>query len=208
MPVLFVALIVAVVVLACGLDYNRLVRSRVRIGEAWAQIDVELKRRHDLIPRLVDTVKGYAVHERATFEAVATARATAISAQASHDPTAVGGAEGDLGHALGSLLALTEGYPVLRAADSFLQLQERLTACEDKLEYARHFYNGSVRDYNTAIQSFPRNLMAATMGFRPAAFLDIEVAERTPPSVDLSGDAGTLPDGAQMTSDPRSGKED
>ena len=155
--VIVIVLIVIVVLLALGLwaIFNGLVRRRNRTQEAWSEIDVELKRRHDLIPNLVSTVEGYASHEKSTFEAVTNARAAAVAAGETGDPTKVAAAENALSGTLRSLFAVAENYPQLRAVESFLQLQETLTATEDKIEYARRYYNTSARDYNTALQSFP-----------------------------------------------------
>src|ERR1700722_15539698 len=136
-------IIVAIVVVLALLTwwmFNGLVRRKNRTTEAWSQIDVELKRRHDLIPNLVQTVKGYAAHESATFEAVTASRASAISAGATKDPAAMASAENTLNRSLRSLFAVAENYPVLRAQEGFLALQEQLTASEDKVEYARHYY--------------------------------------------------------------------
>src|ERR1700691_753607 len=184
-----VVVIVVVVVLLGGgvLAYNGLVRRRNRVQEAWSEIDVELKRRHDRIPNLVETVKGYASHESGTFEAVTAARAGAVSAGATGDPDKVGAAENVLSQTLRSLFAVSENYPHLRAVESFLQLQEQLTATEDKLEYARRFYNTSGRDYNIALQSFPRNLLASSFGFHAVAFFQTDEAEREVPQVSFSG---------------------
>ncbi len=184
--VIVVVVVVAVLVLGAVLAFNGLVRARVRTREAWSQIDVELKRRHDLIPNLVETVKGYAAHERGTFEAVTAARAGAVSAQASGDPGRVGPAENALTQSLRTLFAVAENYPQLRAVESFGQLQEQLTATEDKLEYARHFYNTSARDFNVAIQTFPRNLLAGAFGFSPVGFFETDPAEREVPKVSFT----------------------
>ncbi len=188
MVLVIVVAIVVVVLLGGGvLAYNGLVRRRNRVQEAWSEIDVELKRRHDLIPNLVETVKGYAAHESATFEAVTAARAGAVSAGATGDPAKVGPAENVLSQTLRSLFAVSENYPQLRAVESFLQLQEQLTATEDKLEYARRFYNTSGRDYNIALQSFPRNLLASSVGFHAVAFFQTDEAEREVPEVSFTG---------------------
>jgi len=187
--VALIIVIVVVVLLGLGLwvAYNGLVRKRNRTQEAWSEIDVELKRRHDLIPNLVSTVQGYAAHERGTFEAVTTARANAVAAGATGDPAQIGPAENVLSGALRSLFAVAENYPQLRAVESFLQLQEQLTATEDKLEYARRFYNTSGRDYNIALQSFPRNLLASSFGFHAVAFFQTDEAEREVPEVSFTG---------------------
>ena len=155
---------------ASGPLFNGLVKKRNRTQEAWSEIDVELKRRHDLIPNLVSTVKGYAAHEQGTFEAVTQARADAVAAGATGDPDQIAPAENALSGALRSLFAVAENYPQLRAVESFLQLQETLTSTEDKIEYARRYYNTSARDYNIGLQTFPRNLIAGPFGFKAVAF--------------------------------------
>lgn len=187
-----IVVIVVVVVLAAGgvAAYNGLVRRRNRTQEAWSEIDVELKRRHDLIPNLVETVKGYAAHERETFEAVTAARAAAVSAGATGDVSKIAPAEDLLSNSLRSLFAVAENYPQLRAVETFLQLQEQLTATEDKLEYARRYYNTSARDYNISLQTFPRNLLASAFGFRPVAFFQAAPEETEVPKVSF-GDTGT-----------------
>lgn len=184
MLVLIVVLVIVVVLAGGGvLAYNGLVTKRNRTQEAWSEIDVELRRRHDLIPNLVETVKGYAAHERETFEAVTAARAGAISAGETGDPAKIGPAEDVLTRTLRSLFAVAENYPQLRAVESFLQLQEQLTATEDKLEYARRYYNTSARDYNIALQTFPRNLIAETFKFAPVGFFEAAPEERAVPEV-------------------------
>jgi LemA protein len=187
MLVLIVVLVVVVVLVGGGiLAYNSLVRRRNRTQEAWSEIDVELKRRHDLIPNLVETVKGYAAHERETFDAVTAARAGAIDAGATGDPAKIAPAEGALAQSLRSLFAVAENYPQLRAVESFLQLQEQMTATEDKLEYARRYYNTSARDYNISLQTFPRNLLADIFRLTPVAFFDASEAERAVPVVSFA----------------------
>ncbi len=190
MPAAIVIIIVVLLLaVGAGLGFNGLVRRRNRTNEAWSQIDVQLKRRHDLIPNLVATVKGYAAHESGTFQAVTAARAAAVNAGASADPAAVASAENGLSHSLVSLFAVAENYPVLRAAEGFLALQEQLAATEDKLEYARRYYNTSARDYNTAIQSLPRSLFAAPLGFQPFTFFQTDSTDRDVPVVDLAPSA-------------------
>lgn len=187
MPVVIVVVVIVVVlVLGAIVAFNGLVRRRNRTQEAWSEIDVECKRRHDLIPNLVETVKGYAAHERQTFEAVTAARAGAISAGSSGDPAKVAVAENALSQSLRSLFAVAENYPQLRAVESFLQLQEQLTATEDKLEYARRFYNTSARDYNIALQTFPRNLIAGLLGFHQVDFFQADATDREVPPVSFS----------------------
>src|SRR5277367_4867924 len=167
--IVVVAVVVVVLAVALWAAFNGLIKKRNRTQEAWSQIDVELKRRHDLIPNLVTTVQGYAAHEQGTFEAVTQARANAVSAGATGDPAKIALAENVLIGALRSLFAVAENYPQLRAVESFLQLQEALTSTEDKLEYARRYYNTSARDYDIKLQTFPRNLIAGPFGFRVAA---------------------------------------
>jgi LemA protein len=180
-----IVVIVIVVLLVLGLwaGYNGMVKKRNRTQEAWSEIDIELKRRHDLIPNLVSTVQGYATHEQGTFEAVTQARANAVSAGATGDPAKVAQAENALSGTLRSLFAVAENYPQLRAVESFNQLQETLTATEDKIEYARRYYNTSARDYNTALQSFPRVLIAGPFGFKAVAFFAADDADREVPQV-------------------------
>jgi LemA protein len=187
MAVIIVVVLVVVVVAGGGvLAYNGLVRKRNRTQEAWSEIDVELKRRHDLIPNLVETVKGYAAHERETFEAVTAARAGALSAGTTGNPAEIGRAENLLTQSLRSLFAVAENYPQLRAVESFVQIQEQLTATEDKIEYARRYYNTSARDYNIALQTFPRNVVAGAFGFHTVAFFDAGEADRAVPEVSFT----------------------
>ena len=188
-----VVIIVVLLVIALVVLYNGLVRKRTRTQEAWSQIDVELKRRHDLIPNLVETVKGYAAHEQQTFEAVTNARAAAVSAGATGDPAKVGAAENALSGTLRSLFAVAENYPQLQAVQTFTNLQEQLTATEDKIEFARRYYNGSARDYNTALQTFPRNLMANAAGFKPVGFFQAEEGDREVPQVNFGTPGGPPP---------------
>ena len=202
MAVWIVIIIVVVVLGLAVLAYNGLVRRRNRTQESWSQIDVELKRRHDLIPNLVETVKGYASHERGTFEAVTNARAAAVSAGATGDPATIAPAENALSASLRSLFAVAENYPQLRAVESFTQLQEQLTATEDKLEFARRYYNTSARDYNIALQTFPRNLIAESFGFHPVGFFEADESDRAVPKVAF-GDAS--PSGPPEAGDPQDG---
>ena len=161
--------------------YNRLVRSRVRIDEAWAQIDTQLQRRHDLIPNLVNTVKGYAAHERETFEEVTAARAKAISVQA---PGELAEAENGLTQALGKLLAITENYPDLKADANFRQLQEELAHTENMVAGSRGHYNASVRDYDTARKVFPTSVIAGMFNFEDREYFEVETVEvRQAPNV-------------------------
>ncbi len=183
--------ILVVIALVVILSYNGLVRRRNRTEEAWSEIDVELKRRHDLIPNLVETVKGYAAHEQATFEAVTAARAGAVSAGATGDPAKIAPAEDRLTQSLRSLFAVAEQYPQLRAVETFTRLQEELTATEDKIEYARRYYNTSARDYNIALQTFPRNLVAGAFGFRPVGYFEAGEADRAVPRVEFTAPGPT-----------------
>jgi LemA protein len=182
---LIVWILIALVVLAglyLLLTYNSLVSKRNRIENAWSQIDVQLKRRLDLIPNLVETVKGYAAHEKETLDAVVRARNAAMAAAGPHDTAA---AENQVTGALRQLFALSEAYPDLKANQSFLQLQEELTATEGRVAYARQFYNDSVLAYNEAIQKVPANLIAGRMGFRPREYFEADEAARTAPDVDF-----------------------
>ena len=168
---IIVGAIVLLVVLALILSYNGLVRLRNRIDNAWSQIDVQLKRRYDLIPNLVETVKGYAAHERQVFENVTQARANAISAQG---PAQQAEAENVLSGALKSLFAVAEAYPELKANQNFLSLQEELTSTEDRVAYARQFYNDSVLSYNNKLQTFPRNVIAGMFNFETREYFEGE----------------------------------
>src|SRR3989442_10402547 len=172
--------IVVLLVLFVVAAYNGLVRLRNRIDESWAQIDVQLKRRHDLIPNLVETVKGYAAHERGTFEAVTNARANAINASG---PAQQAQAENVLSGALKSLFAVAEAYPDLKANQNFLTLQEELTTTEDRIAYARQFYNDSVLSYNTQIQKFPTVLLAGMFHFEKREFFDAAPEDTETPQV-------------------------
>ena len=161
--------------------YNALVRLRNMVKNAWAQIDVQLKRRHDLIPNLVEAVKGYAAHEKSTLDAVISARAKALSAGS---VAAHAQAEGELSQALGRLMMLSESYPDLKANQNFLSLQEELTSTENKIGFARQFYNDSVMKFNIAIQSFPQNIVASMFSFKEADLFELEdQAQREVPRV-------------------------
>lgn len=161
--------------------YNSLVRSKNRVNEAWADIDVQLKRRHDLIPNLIETVKGYAAHERELFEKVTQARAQAMNAQT---PKELGAAENLLTGTLKSLFAVAENYPDLKANENFAKLQDELSDTENKIQAARRFYNGNVRDFNTKLEVFPNTIFVSALGFKPREFFEIEEgAERETPQV-------------------------
>ena len=179
--VLIVLAVVVVLAIAVVAIYNRLVRARVRVDEAWAQIDTQLQRRHDLIPNLVETVKGYASHERETFEEVTAARAKAISVQG---PADLAEAENGLTQALGKLLAITENYPDLKADANFRQLQEELAHTENMVAGSRGHYNASVRAYDELRQTFPSNIVAGVANFEEREYFEVETVEvRSAPSV-------------------------
>lgn len=182
MTLFIVIAVVAVVAIAVISIYNALVRLNVQTDNAWADIDVQLKRRHDLIPNVVETVKGYAAHERQTLEAVVEARSRAVSVQ-SAGPAERGQAEGALSTALRGLFALAEAYPQLRAAENFGQLQGTLAQIEDAIQNARRYYNAVVRDLNTRIQQFPSNIVAGMFGFVNREFFEIPDGERATPQV-------------------------
>ncbi len=176
-PLIIVLVILAILV---GL-YNGLIRSRNRVDEAWSDIDVQLKRRYDLIPNLVETVKGYAGHESSVLEHVTAARAQAQQATALADKNQ---AENNLSRAITGLFAVMENYPQLKANTNFLQMQSDLTDTEDKIQAARRFYNGNVRDYNTKLQTFPTNIFAHLFGFGRREFFGIDdAAQREAPKV-------------------------
>jgi LemA protein len=183
-----VIIIVAIVVLAILFfifSYNGLVRRRNRVDQAWSQIAVQLERRHDLIPNLVETVKGYAAHERGTLEAVVNARNNAVQAQQQAGPEQQAQAENILTGALRQLFALSEAYPDLKANQNFLNLQEELTSTEDRISYARQFYNDSVQTFNTGIQTFPRNILAGMFNFEPRQFFQAEEGAQAVPRVEF-----------------------
>jgi LemA protein len=175
--------IVVVLILWFVFIYNGLVRLRNQVKNAWAQIDVQLKRRHDLIPNLVQTVQGYMQYERATLEAVTKARNIAQQA-IGQGPAAQAKAEGELSGALSRLLAVVERYPDLKANQNFLALQEQLTSTENKISFSRQFYNDSVLNYNNKTQMFPSNIVAGMTGFKQGEFFKVEeAAEREVPKV-------------------------
>ena len=160
--------------------YNGMVKLRQLVKNAWAQIDVQLKRRHDLIPNLVNTVKGYAAHERGTLEAVINARAKATSAVLPSDKIK---AEGELTGALARLMAVAEAYPDLKANQNFMSLQGELTGTEDRVAFSRQAYNDAVTQYNTSIQTFPAVLVAGMLGFQPEPFFEAPAVEKEAPTV-------------------------
>jgi LemA protein len=176
--VLGAAVVVLVVLLWwAAATYNALVKARTQVDASWAQIDVQLKRRHSLIPNLVETVRGYAAHERGTLESVVAARNAAAGAGAA-GPAAQAQAEGHLTQALGRLFALAEAYPALQANQNFLQLQGELGNTEEKIAYARQFYNSAVQTYNQRTQTLPSNLVAGLGGFRARPYFEAAGGER------------------------------
>jgi len=178
---LILAIVVLVLIALIIGMYNGLVRLRVQCDNAWADIDVQLKRRYDLIPNVVETVKGYAAHERETLEGVVSARNRAMTAQG---PAEKAGAETALTAALRQVFALAEAYPQLRAVESFTQLQQTLNQIEDTVQNARRYYNAVVRDFNTKIAQFPSNIIAGMFNFKPREFFEITAAaEREVPKV-------------------------
>jgi LemA protein len=172
--------IIVVIGIVLAMMYNGLVQLRVRSDSAWSDIDVQLKRRHDLIPNLVETVKGYAAHEKGTFENIAKFRSMAMQATGPADKAA---AENQLTGALKSLFAVAENYPQLQASQEFTQLQGSLNQTEDSIQNSRRYYNAVVRDLNTRIQSFPTNLLAGTFGFQQKQFFETAAADREPVAV-------------------------
>ncbi|HKS72626.1 MAG TPA: LemA family protein [Terriglobales bacterium] len=175
--ILVVLVVIAFVLIAM---YNSLVQLRVRADNAWSDIDVQLKRRHDLIPNLVETVKGYAAHEKGTFEDVTKYRSMAMQATTPADKAA---AENQLSGALKSLFAVAESYPELKASEQFTQLQGSLSQTEDTIQNARRYYNAVVRDLNTKIQSFPTNILAGMFGFQQRQFFEVAEADKEPVAV-------------------------
>jgi LemA protein len=191
--VYIVAGVIVVLLIALGVSYDRFVRQRNLIRNSWSNVDTELRRRYDLIPNLVNTVKGYAAHEKELFEKVAEARAAAINQtgppadQARTENTLVTGVRG--------LLAVAENYPALKASENFLALQTELTNTEDRIQAARRFYNNNVRAYNTRVQSFPANIIAGTFKFQAEQYFEIDeaIASAGAPPVDLAPEPGTAP---------------
>ena len=191
MTVLWIVLgIVALLAIALAVSYNRFVSQRNLIRNAFANIDTELRRRYDLIPNLVETVKGYAAHEREVFEDVARTR-SAAAATSGQSPAAQAQAEGPFVAALGRLFAVAENYPELKANQNFLALQSELANTEDRIQASRRFYNANVQDYNRRVQSFPSVFVARSFGFKEEEFFEIPEAERavvaTAPRVDFTG---------------------
>jgi len=181
-PILIVVALVLIVGIYLWATYNSLVTLGVRVDEAWSDITVQLKRRADLIPNLIESVKGYAAHERGVFEAVTKARAETLSAQT---PAQASEAENHMQSALKSIFAVAEAYPQLQASQNFLQLQSELVDTEDKIQASRRFYNGGVRELNTKIKIFPNNLFARSLGFTQRDFFEVSepAAIAEPPRV-------------------------
>ncbi len=188
--IVIVAIVVLLVLYYIG-KRNGIIASRNRVDESWSGIDVQLKRRHDLVPNLVEAVKGYATHERETFEKVTQARAAAMQAQG---PEQASAAEGMLSQALGGLRVVAEQYPQLRATENFQQLSRNLSELEDEIQASRRIYNSNVQSYNTDIQQFPGSIIANQGGFTPREFFEIETAaEREPVQVSFSDPAPEAP---------------
>jgi LemA protein len=179
MPIVLLVILIVLAVFVVGL-YNSLASIKVKIAEAWSQIDVQLKRRVDLIPNLVETVKGYASHEKEVFENVTQARSALMGAKT---PEEAGKADMALGGALKSLFAVAEAYPELKAQEGFINLQKELSDTEDKVAYSRQFYNSVVRQFNEKLVVFPNNVLAGVMGFKPETFFGAEESEREPVKV-------------------------
>jgi LemA protein len=179
MALIVLVILILIVVLVIGM-YNSLVGLRVRADNAWSDIDVQLKRRHDLIPNLVETVKGYAAHEKGTFENIAKFRTMAMQATSPADKAA---AENQLTGALKTLFAVAEAYPQLKASEEFTLLQGQLSQTEDSIQNSRRYYNAVVRDLNTKIQSFPTNVLAGMFGFQQRQFFETAAADREPVAV-------------------------
>jgi LemA protein len=178
--IIIILVVIVLAVLFFVFAFNGAVRLRNRVDSAWSQISVQLQRRHDLIPNLLETVKGYAAHERQTFESVTQARANAINAQGVADQAQ---AENMISSALKSLFAVSEAYPDLKANQNFLSLQEELTSTEDRIAYARQFYNDSVMKYDNKIQSIPSNIIAGMFGFKSREYFQAEEGATEVPKV-------------------------
>ena len=177
-----IAVVAVLLVLFAILSYNGLVRLRLQTQNAWSDIDVQLKRRHDLVPNLVETVKGYAAHERGTLDSVTAARTAAVAAQ-SAGPAERAAAEAQLSTALRGLTVAVEAYPQLQASGGFRDLQQQLAQIEDGIQNARRYYNAVVREFNAKIMQFPSSLVAGSFGFQPREFFEAAAAERETPKV-------------------------
>jgi LemA protein len=202
--------VIVLLVLAAIVSYNRFVSQKNLIRDSWANIDTELRRRYDLIPNLVETVKGYAAHEREVFEEVT--RARSVAAGATGSPASQAAAEGPFVAALGKLFAVAEAYPDLKANQNFLALQSELSNTEDRLQTSRRFYNSNVRDYNRRVQSFPSVVIARSFGFKEAEFFEVDEALReagapqvnfgSGPAVSFGGETAPPPAGGTPSPTP------
>jgi LemA protein len=194
--------VIALVVIGLIVSYNRFVSQKNLIRDSWANIDTELRRRYDLIPNLVETVKGYASHEKEVFEEVA--RTRSMAAGATGNPAAQAAAEGPFVAALGKLFAVAEAYPDLKANQNFLALQAELSNTEDRLQTSRRFYNANVRDYNRRVQSFPSGLIARSFGFKEEEFFEVEEALRQAgaPQVSFGGGPAVSFEGGSAPASP------
>lgn len=181
--------VVALLIFGIAL-YNSLVQSKILVDEAWSGIDVQLKRRYDLIPNIVETVKGYAKHESSTFEKIAQLRSAAMNTTSINEK---GKIEQELSGTLKSLFAIAEAYPELKANDNFIKLQDSLSEIENELQGARRYYNGTVRDFNTKIMVFPNNLLAGILGFKAREFFAAEESEKANVKVDFSDKSSETP---------------
>lgn len=179
-PLLIIGIVVIAIAAFVWMTYNRFITLKTRIQEAWSQIDVQLKRRTDLIPNLLETVKGYAKHEKDLFENVTKARSALMTA---HSPKESAQANNMMTEALGKLFAVAENYPQLKANENFMQLQKELSDTEDKVAYSRQYYNSSITDYNMMVQQFPSNLVARMFSFSEQEFFNITEKEREVPKV-------------------------
>lgn len=187
----FIIAVVLVLLVVYGfMSYNGLVKKKNLVQEAWRQIDVELKRRHDLIPNLVETVKGYATHERTTLDEVMRARSAAMNG--TQTPDQASQTEGALSAAVGRLLAVSEAYPDLKANSNFVALQQELSATEDRIASGRRYYNATVRDLNTAVDSVPTNFIANSMGIGKESYFEAEAAAQSVPTIDFGQGSGTV----------------
>jgi len=175
--------LVAILIVGGVLIYNRLVSRSQMADNGWSDIDVQLKRRANLIPQLVETVKGYAAHERELFAEITEKRTQALAA--GDDLANRGAAESALSQPVARLMAVAEAYPDMKASANFLELQQELSETEDKIEMARRFYNGAVRELNTSIQSFPANMLAGPFGFRARSYFEVDMADRALPEIDM-----------------------
>src|SRR6187397_990742 len=191
--IIIAVLVVLLVLVFIGVN-NSMIGARNRVDEAWSGIDVELKRRHDLVPNLVETVKGYAAHERGTLEEVMQARSAAMSGAST--PAAAAQSEGQLSQALGRLMAVAEAYPDLKANQNFLALQQELSSTEDRIASSRRYYNALVRDLNTKVESVPSNIVAGIAKVQRAEYFETPATEAVAPSISFDGNA---PGGAAQT---------